>query len=142
MTSRALAFAPFLLAFAPAASAQRAVHVGVDVQARGPHASLDLSYGRRAVRRGAPGYTRRAVTRPAARRVYVPGRYETVTRRVWVPGAVREVYVPAVYETRLDPCGRPYSALVRAAHYRTVQDPGFWQDRTERVWVAARWELR
>lgn len=145
MTSRAFILAPLFLALAPLASAQRAVEVDLGVRARGAYATLDLSLGRRGarrnVRRSAPGYSRRAVTTCAPRRVYVPGHYQTVTRRVWVPGQLREEYVPATYETRLDPCGRPYNALIRAAHYRTVQDPGYWEDRGQRVWVPARWEV-
>ena len=126
------------------ASAQRAVGLGVQLDpcagrpsfglqvsfGSGPHSAYS-SRGRRSAR---PSY--------APRRIWVPGRYELVERKVWVPGATRQELVPACYETRYDACGRPYTVLVRAAYYRTIQEPGCWQSRTERVWVAAHWEQR
>lgn len=56
------------------------------------------------------------------------------TRRVWVPGAIRQVLVPAEYETRWDHHRHAYvQVLVHAAHYTTVQDPGYWEYRRVRV---------
>ena len=56
------------------------------------------------------------------------------TRRVWVPGVIRQVLVPAEYETRWDHhCHAYVQVLVHAAHYTTVQDPGYWEYRRVRV---------
>ncbi|MCB9916403.1 MAG: hypothetical protein H6828_14840 [Planctomycetes bacterium] len=149
MFARSFALSALLLglaALAPNADAQRSVQVGVGVDLRGPGASLHLELGSRHGRfdrHHAPRYERREACPPVVpRRVWVPGRYETVERQVFVPGVVRQEWVPAVYETRIDLCGRPFQALVCAGHYRTVQDPGHYETRCERVWVDAHWETR
>lgn len=76
--------------------------------------------------------------RPAA--VWVPAHQTEVTRRVWVPGRTRREWVPPLYQTRFDSCGRPYTVCVRAGHWRTVCEPGHYENRVERVWVPGRWE--
>ena len=78
----------------------------------------------------------------AARRVYVPGRYQMCSVRVWVPGSVIQEWIPARYETRYDSCGLPQSYLVRAGFYTTRQNPGHYETRSERRWVAAHWNSR
>jgi hypothetical protein len=50
--------------------------------------------------------------------------------------------VPAVYDTRCDWLGRPYQVLVVPGHYESVQDPGHWELREERVWRPPHWEVR
>jgi hypothetical protein len=135
-----------LAALSAPSSAQRAVGVQVGFAPLSGHVSagLQLSFGagpHRSYSRSARRASRPSYAPPRApRKIWVPGRYELVERSVWVPGATRQELVPACYETRYDFCGRPYTVMVRAAYYRTVQDPGCWQQRSERVWVAAHWE--
>jgi hypothetical protein len=82
-----------------------------------------------------------AAYRPEPRRVWVPGRYETVEQRVWVEGGERREWIPARYETRYDECGRPTSVLVRQGHWKTECDPGHFELRAVRVWVEGYWRV-
>jgi hypothetical protein len=82
-----------------------------------------------------------AERRPEPRRVWVPGRYETVERRVWVEGGERREWVPARYETRYDECGRPYSVLVRQGFWKTECEPGHFEPRPVTVWVDGYWRV-
>jgi hypothetical protein len=74
-------------------------------------------------------------------RVWIPGRYETVARRVWVPGPVRRVWVEPVYEWRFGHCGLEY-VCVRQGYWRSVQLPGRYEIRNERVYRPGHWVAR
>jgi len=137
------------LAFAapPAAAQDPVIRASYQRRDAGHGVGIEITLGARRVERSSiprrvcppsRGYTRRE----SARQVWVPGHYETVQRRVWVPGARRQVWVPPVYETRYDWLGHPYQVLVAPGHHVTVQDPGHWVYRDERVWREPRWELR
>ena len=154
MNSLALSLSALAFAYlAPPASAQRSVQVGLGYDSRTSQAALDLRVshgsvsarrglrGRRGYRTGGAPYAGYARAH-APRRIYVPGRYECVTKKVWVAGATHREWCPPVYETRCDLFGNPYRALVQAGYYRTVQEPGFWDHQSERVWVSAHWETR
>ncbi len=82
-------------------------------------------------------YSSRAACAP--RPTWVPGHFELVKRKVWIRGECRRIWLPAVFETRIGPCGRPIRVLRVAAHWTTVEDPGHFEDRCERVWVAGQW---
>jgi hypothetical protein len=149
MKSQSLALGALVLfALAAPSSAQRAVRLDAELGPIAGSASVGLqlsfgsgphsSYSRRASRYARSGYAPPCTPR----KVWVPGRYELVQRNVWVPGATRRELVPARFETRYDLCGQPYTVQVQAAYYRTVQDPGCWQLRSERVWVGPHWEAR
>jgi len=73
--------------------------------------------------------------------VWIPGHEQQVIRQVWVEGARRLEWIPAVMATRFDPCGRPYTVIARAGHWRTVCEPGHYETQVERVWVPGRWRL-
>jgi hypothetical protein len=79
--------------------------------------------------------------RPQPRRVWVPGRYETVEQRVWVEGGERREWIPARYETRHDECGRPTSVLVRQGYWKTECDRGHFELRSVQVWVEGYWRV-
>lgn len=80
---------------------------------------------------GFPVYAPRAVP------VQYAGCWETVVERVWVPGTCDRVWVEPVFVTRYDACGRPYQACARAGYWNTVQRPGHYEERTQRVWRPA-----
>ncbi len=96
-----------------------------DVEPRAQHqAHEDAFAGRRDRHRRSPRTAR--------------GHYEYITEKVWVEGRTRRVYVPAKYRTVLDECGFEIRILVRAAYYKTVCDPGYYETRTRKVWVPHR----
>jgi len=74
-------------------------------------------------------------------RVWIPARYETVSRRVFVPGPVQRFWVAPVFEWRFGPCGFQY-VCVREGYWRTVQLPGHYEIRQERVYQPGRWVAR
>src|SRR5262245_61733414 len=69
----------------------------------------------------------------AASRMWVPGRFETVSERVWVPGPCRREWVAPVYEWQFGLCAPRY-VCVREGYWRTVQLPGHFEERCVRVW--------
>ena len=79
------------------------------------------------------GYTRTH----SESRVWVPGHYENVSRQVFVPGPTRRVWVEPVYEWRFGSCGLRY-VCVRAGYWKTIQLPGRYETRCERVYVPGR----
>lgn len=79
---------------------------------------------------------------PAPVKVWVPGRWTVQSRRVWVPGRSEQVWQPPVFETRFASCGRSFQIQVSGGYYRTIQNPGHWVTRNEKVWQAPRWEWR
>lgn len=110
---------------------------------------LELSFGKRSGH-GAFGISftvpfeaayHRADLRSEPRRVWVPGRYETVEQRVWVEGGERREWIPARYETRYDECGRPTSVLVRQGYWKTTCTPGHFELRTVQAWVDGYWRV-
>jgi len=107
-----------LAAFAPALSAQRSGY--------GAKPSLSAAYFR-------GGYE--------SSRVWVPGYHEIVSRRVFVPGPVKRVWVAPQYEWRIGSCGVRY-VCVRQGYWRTVQLPGHYEIRQERVYQPGRWVAR
>ena len=136
-----------LLAAPPAAAQDPGIRASYQRNSSGHRFGVEVSIGgqrserSRFSRRACPpsrGYTRRE----SVRQVWVPGHYELVQRRVWVPGAYRQVWVPPVYETRYDYFGRPFQVLIMPGHHVTVQDPGHWEYRDERVWRDPHWEIR
>jgi len=110
-----------LALFAPALSAQRAATYG----------GISASYNRG---RGFElGYV--------ANRVWVPGHFENVSRTVFVPGPVRREWVEPVYEWRFDSCGVHF-VCVSEGYWRTIQLPGHYETRCERVWRTGCWVAR
>jgi hypothetical protein len=69
----------------------------------------------------------------------VPGRVEVVCERVWVPGCTRQEWVAPCYETRYDRCGNPIQVLHTPGYYRTVQDPGHYENRERQVQRPGSW---
>ncbi len=67
------------------------------------------------------------------------GHWETVVERTWVAGTFTQVWIQPLYQTRYDACGRPYQVCVRAGYWDTRQLPGYYEDRTCRVWRPAGW---
>jgi hypothetical protein len=76
---------------------------------------------------------------PAPRRVWVAGHWALREQKVWVAGRTERVWRPARFETRYDACGIAFSVQVQAGHYETIQHPGSWEWRTQRVWVPGGW---
>jgi len=74
-------------------------------------------------------------------RVWVTGHYETITERVWVPGACQRVWVEPAHAWRLGRCGFEY-VCVSAGYWRTVQEPGRYENRCVQVWTPGRWIAR
>lgn len=107
---------------APAATAQRGASHGN----YGGYRGVSASYSR-------GGYS--------SSRVWIPGRYESVSRRVFVPGPTQRVWVEPVYEWRVTYCGVRY-VCVREGYWRTVQLPGRYETRCERVYVSGHWVAR
>jgi hypothetical protein len=66
------------------------------------------------------------------------GHWEVRTYRVWIPGRYRTEYVPPVYETVRGRHGRLVTVLVRPACTRKVWEPGYYETRSQRVWVPHR----
>jgi len=112
-----------LAAFAPALSAQRAA----------AYRGISASYSRGVT----PSYTRDY----SSSRVWVPGHFESVSRRVYVPGPVRREWVEPVFEWRFDLCGARF-VCARDGYWRTVQLPGHYEVRCERVWRPGGWVTR
>ncbi len=75
----------------------------------------------------------------APRRVWVAGHWSLREHNVWVAGRTERCWRPARFETRFDACGLAYRIQVHAGYYETVQHPGGWERRTQRVWVAGCW---
>jgi hypothetical protein len=75
----------------------------------------------------------------APARVWVEGCYEVRVERVWVDGCERQEWVAPCYETRWDSCGRRVKVLVRAGYWRTVREPGRFENREVRVWRPGYW---
>jgi hypothetical protein len=74
-------------------------------------------------------------------RVWIPGSYETVSRRVFVPGPIRRVWVEPVYEWRFGSCGLRF-VCVRQGYWKSVQLPGHFEVRQERVLRPGHWVVR
>jgi hypothetical protein len=74
-------------------------------------------------------------------RVWIPGRYDWVSRRVFVPGPVQREWVAPVFEWRFGPCGAQY-VCVREGYWRTIQQPGHYEYRRERVYQPGHWAAR
>jgi hypothetical protein len=64
------------------------------------------------------------------------GHWQTISERVWVPGCTRTVQHPAVYGWITDACGHRRWGIVAPARCETIQEPGRWECRERRVWVA------
>ena len=139
----ALTALPLVVAFvAPAAQAQR---VNIGFGTHGKRGSIGVSAG---FNFGAPHGAPAILVQPphcAPQTVWDPGHYQNVERCVFVPGCLRQEYVPAIFEERCwrDYCGRVRvdRVEVRAAYWRTVQEPGRWKCVTERVWVEGSWRV-
>ena len=116
---------------------QIAVHFG----------GYDKSHGGK-VKAGKIGYgrQRRVVSGCAIHRSCVPtrhwvaGHFEPRETRVWIPESREKVWVPAVYATRFDACGRAYQVQIRPARWKVVCNPGYFETRCERVWIAGCFE--
>ena len=108
-----------LALLSPTLSAQRAAYRGVT-------ASYD---------RG--GYTNGY----ASSRIWTPAHFENVSRRIFVPGPFRQEWVQPVYEWRFDACGVHY-VCVSEGYWRTVQLPGHYEVRWDRVYVPGSWVAR
>ena len=75
-------------------------------------------------------------------RVWVPGHYESVCERVWVPGLSQRVWVDPIFELRYDSCGNALRVLASPGHWKTIQQPGHFEDRSVRLWTPGHWEAR
>lgn len=73
-------------------------------------------------------------------RAWIAGHYETRCERVWIPGRCESVWVEPVYQWRHDSCGRAYQVVVCAGYWKTVEQPGCWQERNVQVWVEGHWQ--
>jgi hypothetical protein len=78
--------------------------------------------------------------RRPARRVWVPGHYETRLVSHWVPGHYRIERVPAEYQVFVDRYGRTHRIVVRPACTRKVWVAGRYETRRTRVWVPGHYE--
>jgi hypothetical protein len=56
-----------------------------------------------------------------------------VRRTVWVPARCERVWVEPVYGLRIGSCGQRFRVLVRAGHWTTIERPGHYETRRERV---------
>ncbi len=81
-------------------------------------------------------------------RKYIPGYWEVRTVRVWIPERWVDEVLPAIVETRrvvvYDPqTGRSWeeyrTVVVRPETVVRRCIPGYWDTRTERVWVPGKW---
>ncbi len=72
----------------------------------------------------------------APARHWVPGSWQHNSERYWVPERHERIWRDAVYETRYDSCGRAYTVCVQSAGWGSLTYPGYWDNRTARVWVA------
>lgn len=109
---------------APAAMAQRS--------------SIGASYGTHGYRGVGASYHSSGY---ASSRVWIPGRYESVSKRVFVPGPTQRIWVQPVYEWRVTFCGVRY-VCAREGYLRTFQLPGRHETRYERVYVPGHWVAR
>jgi hypothetical protein len=100
--------------------------------------SISQSYGNPYFSRSR-GFSRTRGYRRAPRRVWVPGRYQSVERRVWVEGGYRQGWVSPVYDTRVNSCGQVQTVLVQAGHWGTVAQSGRYESRWVDVWVDGYW---
>lgn len=64
------------------------------------------------------------------------GEWREISERVWVPGTCREICHPPVWGWSVDHCGRRVWTIVRAGWTERIEEPGHWECRTRRVWVA------
>lgn len=81
------------------------------------------------------GYGRHA----APRQAWIAGHWALRENEVWVAGRAERLWRPARFETRFDACGVGYRVQLHSGYYETVQRPGRWERRTQRVWVAGCW---
>lgn len=116
--------------------------------AHGKHASVGLTIGggsessglavRTSWLRSGDGWSR-SNHRDYRARAWIPGHFETRCQRVWVAGCSRQVWMPARYEWRYDSCGSMYRVCISVGRWSTVTDPGRYELRESRVWVAGCW---
>lgn len=130
-------FAHRLLALAPLLVLSPAAHAGgfeLLLGKKTKHGSIAVRIG------GDRDYGHRHAPACEPPRVWVAGHYEMRCERVWVPGTCERVWVAPVYEWRRDACGRTYQVLVCAGYWRTIENPGRWEDREVKVWVEGYWK--
>lgn len=120
-----------LVALGALANSAQAQRVGLTLGAEGRHGSIALTLGSPAHRPSYAGYNRQ---------VWIPGHYATRCERVWIPGCARQVWQPERYEWRYDQCGRPYRVCVEIGRWITTHEPGRYESRETRDWVAGRWQ--
>ena len=119
-------------------SARGATPIGPG-RAYGAHAGLGVQASHGApISLGFHGYGRA----PQPRKIWVAGHWTLREHKVWVAGRTESVWRPARFETRYDACGVAFQVQVRTGHYETIQHPGRWEWRTQRVWVPGGWTLR
>ena len=75
----------------------------------------------------------------APHRVWIPGHYERRCERVWIPGVTRQVWVEPEFQCITDAWGHTHRIEVRRGYFRTVCEPGRWEDRERYVWVEGRY---
>jgi len=74
------------------------------------------------------------------RRVYEPGRWETVHRRVYIDPVYETRWAPPRFEWRYDRCGNRIRVMVCPGRYeRVLVCPGRWETVCERVYVPGRY---
>ena len=79
--------------------------------------------------------------RYAPRKEWVPGRYVNECQRVWVEGIKRKVYVEPIFEIRYRACGTSYEVQVDGGYYKTVYEPGHFENRWVKVWKPGYWRV-
>ncbi|MDP6538850.1 MAG: hypothetical protein QF903_12315 [Planctomycetota bacterium] len=132
-----------VLALVPS-QAQAGGGVSISYRSGGPRSgwTVQASLGAPSRSYAGPRGYRSSCAKPLARRIWVPGHYETVAERHWVPGATRRIWVPASHGVVYDACGRARTVLVSAGHWETVTDPGRFEIRHVRVWRPGAWATR
>ena len=76
------------------------------------------------------------------RPIWVPGHYETRVRDVFVPPRHEKVWIEPVYEDAIDRYGGRTRVLVREGRWEVIETPGFYEPRTEQIWIPGRNEYR
>jgi len=131
-----LLLAAALAALAPLGAAQApgaARYAGVRVAASAYRGAGTYSHG------PSRGYSH---SRSPSALVWVPGRYETVSRQVWIPGCVERVWIEPVFELRYDSCGIAIRVQVCPGHWENVQRAGHYELRSVREWRPGHWAPR
>ncbi len=123
MTARLPLFLTMFAAFPLLAPSAHAGDLTIGFSKHGKHSSVGVQIG--------------IPLRPRPAPQNYGGYWQTIVERTWVAGTITQVWVPPIYQTRYDACGRATQVCVRAGYWDTRQTPGYYEDRTRRVWCPA-----